>query len=494
VIHFKNQHFCVDNIAGHPFTIELSIVKPASNLLQIKMIKENRFFQSLGPIKIFSALILIVSWGAIIATTQKWNQAKGYEYEWIALSLASGNGYSFDENTAWLGPYESLSGYVSTAWSEPIPVVILAFFLKVFGQYGRLLLVMLNIAWLAGTCLLVYFIGKRISGAITGYISIALFLILLFFKSEQITYIGNTSLGCFLISLCALALLNMFASFTIRNITILGITLGLTHLTHAGSILFTLIALIFIAINTGNNKFLVVRNMAILLMTLSITISPWIVRNYLVFDQLVPIRNGFGWQLYLGTIGLSPKVTSNLGIEYQEQNSTGLPIRTYQAVEHFKNLEYEITVRNYLFTDIQDRLPENYSSFNEAQRDRVYLENALTFILQNPIYIIKLMLWKYVAFFNWGISTWIITLMTFLGLLVGFRNIKVLVIMFLILAYTVPYVFSIPLYYRYRFTIEPLMVILGAVFLNTIIEFIFKFLHIRTNKVSITSNHGNLHL
>src|ERR687888_1391348 len=83
----------------------------------------------------------ILTWQAHIIKNH-WRLARGYEQEWIAGSLVGGYGYSFDPATAWLGPYGDGTSYTPTAWAEPLYTLFIATVMKIFGEYGRLLLVL----------------------------------------------------------------------------------------------------------------------------------------------------------------------------------------------------------------------------------------------------------------------------------------------------------------------------------------------------------------
>src|SRR6266508_1173801 len=236
------------------------------------MAGNKQVFNSLKPIVLFTTLFGFVALGGFVIITQKWKQAMGYEYEWIAGSLAFGHGYSFDIGSAWLGPYESSSGFIPTAWSEPIQIIIMAFSFRMMGENGRLFLVLLNIFWLALTCFIMYRIAKQLLGTLTGFISIFLFFIVLFINAKQIIYIGNMALASFLISLFTLALMRVLGDFSVPRVITLGIILGLTNLTHASSLLFTFCAALIIFIHRGNLKSAVTKNVGILLVTFLITL------------------------------------------------------------------------------------------------------------------------------------------------------------------------------------------------------------------------------
>jgi 4-amino-4-deoxy-L-arabinose transferase-like glycosyltransferase len=44
---------------------------------------------------------------------------------------------------------------------------------------------------------------------------------------------------------------------------------------------------------------------AVAVVTIALAMSPWIVRNYLTFHKFIPVRDGFGLELYLGNSGYS---------------------------------------------------------------------------------------------------------------------------------------------------------------------------------------------
>jgi hypothetical protein len=412
-------------------------------------------------------LLAFVLLGGFLITTGKWKEAKGYEYEWIADSLASGHGYSFDVGTAWLGPYENPGGYVPTAWSEPLQVLLLAFAFRTMGESGRLFLVLLNLLWLSLTCLICYLIGRRISGALTGYLSALLFLVIVVVNTAQLVYIGNLALASLLIALCAFALIRVLDDPSVRRIVTLGLALGLAGLAHAGTLLFALVAAGLILFHRGGPRRSGIRNAGILLAVVLLTLSPWIARNYSAFQRVVPVRNGFGWQLYMGNVGLSGVAAYDLGEAFAGPPFPWRAANDRQAVGFFRSIENERKVRHYLMGTAP--YPEAYGAYNEAQRDRFFLLEALAFLKTHLLQAGILMFWKAFAFFTWDKLTLIVALLAVAGWLARFRDLRVQGLMLFVIAYALPYIVSIPLYYRYIFPIQSLMVILAAIAVRSLL-------------------------
>ena len=108
---------------------------------------------------------------------RQWPRASGYEYEWIANALASGHGYAFDPEHAWLGPYARGSEYTLSAWIDPVQTFIMAASFQLFGEHGRLVLVLLNVLWVAATALVVALCCRRVSTLNIALFTAALFIL-----------------------------------------------------------------------------------------------------------------------------------------------------------------------------------------------------------------------------------------------------------------------------------------------------------------------------
>jgi 4-amino-4-deoxy-L-arabinose transferase-like glycosyltransferase len=154
-------------------------------------------------------LFLVLTW-FLIDLKGTWRNAQGYEYEWVAQSLANGFGYSFDAQHRWLFPDLNASPdnrYYPTAWVEPGYTLIMAGIFKLFGQEGRLVLIIIQtILWYI-TALIIVYLAMRVFNFWTGILA---GLLLVFTPAIRVVAqqsLGNVMMaGLMVMCFCALIL------------------------------------------------------------------------------------------------------------------------------------------------------------------------------------------------------------------------------------------------------------------------------------------------
>jgi hypothetical protein len=393
----------------------------------------------------------------------------GWEYEWVALPLAAGHGYSFEMGRAWLGPYPGTSEYSPTAWIEPLHTVIMAASFRIFGEHGRLVLVLINFIWVGAACWLVFLLVERLVGSMIGMATAVLFALLPFGKSDLLLYIGNAGMACFLFIVCAWLLIRCLEHVSVARSLALGGAIGIANLTHAGSLLFAPLAAVVILIGSGTNSVATWKSAALVLVAAICVVAPWTVRNCLTFDRLVIVRNGFGFNLYIGNPTLAQTFVPGLQIAGIDNVPPWTAAGPRQALATLRDLEHDRALRNHALRTINSHAPSGYQLYNEAQRDHVFLSRAVAFILDKPLLSARMMFWKAYAFFaGWGLVHSLIAVAASLGWLVMMRDIRATSLMLLLLAYASPYVLSLPMYYRYRSPAEPIMFVLIGLLLGTV--------------------------
>lgn len=385
-----------------------------------------------------------------------WDQARGYEYEWIAMPLAGGQGFSFDAGSAWLGPYEGVD-YTPTAWVEPLQTAIMAGCFYLFGEHGRLVLVLLNVLWTGLAALLITFCAGR-DRLRQGMLGAALFLAFEIHVTKPWLYIGNTALAKFLLALVAVLLFRAIMKPSNRAILCLGTAIGLTNWAHAGSLLFGMATgAVILATSLRAGRAAWTHSLTLAIMPLVI-IAPWTVRNYVVFGELVPIRTGFGWTSYLGNVGLSMTLPDGVGYPGDPPWSAA-SIR--DAVDSLRLVRNERSLRQHLMVLTLTDAPRQYYSFNEAQRDRYFGSLARTWMGDHRLLMARFVLAKTRAFFfGWEWPVTAVTLLAIAGFVVHWRDARAGGLLVLIAAFAVPYSLAMPFYYRYRMPIEPLVFML----------------------------------
>lgn len=184
-------------------------------------------------------------------------------------------------------------------------------------------------------------------------------------------------------------------------------------------------------------------------------VSPWTVRNYLVFKRFVPLKTSFGLNFWMGN---NPNATGFL------YTMTGEPMQNTLPPEQVAYL----------------------SSLNEAERYAVLQRKAWEWIVAHPHRFLELTLRRIVYF--WLISpTYQITdenivepryfyflryiiqipllAVAFIGAIFAYRRHRtaLLVSLWWLLAFTAPYMISVAGNTRYRLPVEPILLMLAAV-------------------------------
>ncbi len=191
-------------------------------------------------------------------------------------------------------------------------------------------------------------------------------------------------------------------------------------------------------------------------------LTPWTVRNYLVFERIIPFKTSFGLNFWLGN---NPNATGFL------YTATGEPMANTIPPERLAYL----------------------SALNEAERYAVLQREAWEWIQANPDQFLRLTAQR--IGYLWLISPthqitsehiveprWFYTLRTVIqaglliaalaGAIVAFGRYRLWLIasIWLVTALTFPYVISVAGNTRYRLPVEPILLILAAVAVTAVID------------------------
>jgi hypothetical protein len=221
----------------------------------------------------------------------------------IAASLASGHGFS--------SPFRIETG--PTAWMPPAYPWLLAGIFRVFGvrSYASYLAAVgLNILCSAFTCIPIYFAGKRMSGIAVA--AVAAWLWAFFPNTILNTFesMWEASLGALLAAIILWATLAIEKSERWRDWVVYGLLWGVTLLTNVT--LISLLPLVLgwlayrrrkISLSPQGSDGLVSATFAKPVFAFGIAVLccvPWTIRNYAVFDRIVPMRSTLGLQMWIG--------------------------------------------------------------------------------------------------------------------------------------------------------------------------------------------------
>ena len=233
-----------------------------------------------------------------------------FQYDMLARSIVHGNGYRWyaQADLAQLAPYVkfdlSSTGYdpergVPTSFRAPLYPAFLALVYALSGTgLARFLAARLAQAILLGAPLapLTYLAGRRLlpdddRAARLASIAVAVYPMLLLFPIG----LGTENLFFLLLLLSFLFLLRCAQNPGILNALAAGVLLGLTALTRSVILPFAGLAVIWAWFALRRR-----RTAMLILLGLAVTITPWIVRNSLLYGKVTGIETSLGYNLYVG--------------------------------------------------------------------------------------------------------------------------------------------------------------------------------------------------
>lgn len=397
------------------------------------------------PISARKCLLFIVVIAIIIRLLgmlifQHWdfkdNKRFGFRDGEIGSALAAGQGFSWPYNS----PYNPGKPPEPTAWQPPVYPLIIAAAFKAFGIYStssKVVLMMIQIIISALICVLIFLIGRRVFNVWVGLL--AALMIALYPTALHLTIQKICSSNIFLL----LLLLFIFQFFklaeapTIKKSILAGLTFGIAILTDPVVVAFFPFALGWLLFRERAELKTRIISAALVFLAVCTIISPWQIRNYLVFDRFFLIKSNFSRELFMGNYGSNASLTSE---------------RQYMA------------------------------TLDEGERSKLYQKKALDSILNNPEQLIRQICnrffryWTVLPVHNYrgantngikeqiaGISYLIIIALGIVGLcLSSLRSREVQLLVVAILSLPVPYYLTWFTHFRYRFPVEPILIIFAS--------------------------------
>lgn len=180
------------------------------------------------------------------------------------------------------------------------------------------------------------------------------------------------------------------------------------------------------------------------ILTYAALLSPWWIRNYIIFDAFVPFSTSSGMNFYLG----NNEHNLNGGCDWSQDVDP-------KKVEHLNSIE------------------------NEIERNTAYTSEAKQYIVQNPERFLELAILKFKRYynvipnaegFNSGLYKWIsilsygvILAFALYGVIVTRKEYKMLFPIYLLFAYFTFIHIVIIASLRYRLPLEPFMILFASV-------------------------------
>jgi hypothetical protein len=278
-------------------------------------------------IALTSSLALILSVAFIVRVSFAWDQERkiprdalavvpfAQETGNIAYALANGQGFS--------SPFRNDTG--PTAWLVPVYPLLLAGIFRVFGAFGIPALnaaVFLNILFSTATCVPIFYIGKRYAGVAVGSLAAWMWAVHPAAIMVPFEWIWDTSLSALLAALLLWATLCVANSRQLRGWLAYGFFWGFSLLANAalGSLFLPWLAWAafprnnenpessFPAKHKASNRW---QGPALAAAIAILCCVPWTVRNYVQFHRLIPLRSNFSFELWSGNNNIFDPHTGN---------------------------------------------------------------------------------------------------------------------------------------------------------------------------------------
>ncbi|MGH6901251.1 MAG: hypothetical protein ACREIR_00765 [Geminicoccaceae bacterium] len=420
-------------------------------------------------------LALLAAFGGlgVLTALGRWRELSGYEPEQIAEALASGHGYSFAGAHRWLFVRDAPDQYFPTAWSDPAFTVLYAAIISLFGEGSRLVIILLLLACFLVSAALVAVTARRLAGSLAGLLAL---LVLFVMVRGSVVGISAPALAGLWVALLLSLLLAYAERLSLRRAFILGAVLGISVLTWSTTMVFVPVVVLLL-FWLAPTPWSAARMSTVTVLTAMLIVAPWTARNYSVFDEFVPVRNGLGHLAHLGTIGLSASFAPE-----RADTPVPVPLATsgpFDAVARVGSTDPiagkadRSALAGWQMDVMAAEIGESYEDLNEAQRDKWLFGEARNFAIGNPLLTLQLAaakLWE----FLWVGRSSLMAPLTIFGIVVGsvlaFKERRLLIPLTMALAYIAPFAIIIPFFYRYRYPIEPVIAVLVGVSLARVAE------------------------
>ncbi len=368
----------------------------------------------------------------------------GGEQERIAYNLLAGKGFSLTAywTTATGGP---------TAAVPPFYPYFLALMFKLFPAGGHLVVQFVQAIASSLICISGYFIAKSIFNREIARLS-ALLMCFSIFLVKAPLMISRTVFFILLLSLALLSTLKLAQEAGFWQWMGYGLLVGATALNSQEIFIFLPFALGWVVYHNPAGWKVKLQGLCLTLTVMLLLISPWLVRNYIVFQRFVPLVSSFGINLWEGN----------------NPNASG---SNYLYPRGRWELDNSLKLR---MTPLM----------NEVERSQVMRQAALEFIRQHPrrfVYLrAKSFFYFWFSHYNLEelqgyprnivtlVATLIMNLLAFVGMVLCYRRFSgamLLVLLFVgfSFVYTLTHAHVI---YRYRLPLDPYLLMFAAVSLE----------------------------
>jgi len=248
-----------------------------------------------SPAVIFVIALTIRLWLASqILPDKAWQYFYRYnEFARIAWALVSGYGYS--------SPWAN-TPLAATAVEPPAYTFLLAGIFRLAGAYSYVSLwtaIALNAVLSASTACLILYAGRRDFGDSVGILASWVWSCWLYEAAAGIR-LWESSLAALLLITALVWLPRLELSKRMSSFVVFGLLAGLAGLTNTTLLAVFPLFWVWLWIACRRRGQNCARKLLASLAVFMVVLVPWTIRNYAVFHRLMPVRDNFGLELWLG--------------------------------------------------------------------------------------------------------------------------------------------------------------------------------------------------
>jgi len=236
---------------------------------------------------------------AVAATFQGNDKVESWEDVSIARNLLDGKGYAIDKAWRTRMTYGSIipdieekigdlivEGSRPTTLKQPVFPFLLTAVFYFFG-FGNFLALFIVHSILAGFTSITLFLALREQSEPLATVFALGFAVYPSFVYQCATSPEATIVLLFLFSLFCYQAVRLQKGPTLKKFAILGAIAGVLVMTNPGTLIFTTLSICFVAFLACDRNSDRIKHVMASFILLTVIVSPWFIRNYLVFDRFV---------------------------------------------------------------------------------------------------------------------------------------------------------------------------------------------------------------
>jgi 4-amino-4-deoxy-L-arabinose transferase-like glycosyltransferase len=381
----------------------------------------------------------------------------GYEYARMARWILLGHGFS--------SPYSETP--IPSAMMAPIYVYFMAAIFSVTGMYSVASAVLIEIVQTiiaAVTCLIFYRLGTKMFNEQVGLLSavaLALYPPAIFFSVSRIEPVVLIVL---LLGLIVHYLRNTSEDHCYQAPMVCGFLMGLAALVEPTIITFALVGGIWVWLFSSTTRLMTVKRLMLITICFVGTVLPWTVRNYFVFGRFVPIKAAFGLNLLEGNNPYGDGVVQYTKGFYSVEEREKIH-GTRETPEQLKRKEI-----------LSEAEREEKRHLNEVDADKLMFRKSMEFIKAQPERFLQLTARRIFAFWSpvnlyrttpydalRGIVYGVPLILALAGLILArnhWRETSLIALFFF--SYPLSYYVTHVSMYRYRYPVEPFLILMSC--------------------------------